>query len=116
MNFKKISEKSKDRLAQVYEIEEDYAAYGRFCGEPTCVGVWKELLGFEQKRDLNIERESEVWRCPNCGKVTSAKGLVSEQTSGFSAFDTYNSGEPADEEKDFSPVNDIKPDPNRTKR
>jgi len=116
MNFKKIAEQKEKRLNKVYSIEEDYAAYGRYCGEPTCVGVWKELLGFDQKRAMKIERESEVWRCPKCGKVTSAIGSVSEQTSGFSAFDTYSSGEPVDEKDGFKPVNEISPDPNRTKR
>jgi len=116
MNFKKIAEKSKARLDKVYSIEDDYAAYGRYCAEPTCVGVWKELLGFDKKRTLKIERDSEVWKCPKCGKVTEAVGSISEQTSGPAAFNTYNSGEPAINADDFSPVNSIKPDTKRILR
>ncbi len=116
MNFKKIAEKRERRLESIYAIDEDYAAYGRYCSEPTCVGVWKELLGFDQKRALKIERESEVWRCPKCGKITSATGSISEQTSGFSAYDTYNSLEPIDDKDNFDAVDSIKEDRNRTKR
>ena len=116
MDFKKIAQKKEERLAKVYSIDDDYAAYGRYCAESTCVGVWKELLGFEAKRALKIERESEVWKCPKCGKVTSAVGSVSEQTSGFSAYDTYSSGEPVAKGDDFEPVNKIEPDRDRTKR
>lgn len=116
MDFKKVAAKSKARLDKVYAIEDDYAAYGRYCGEPTCVGVWKELLGFDEKRALKIERQSEVWRCPKCGKITEAIGSVSEQTSGPAAYNTYNSGQPAAEEDGFEPVNSIKPDRDRTRR
>ncbi len=115
MDFKKIAAEREKRLSKVYEIEEDYSAYGRYCGEPTCVGIWKELLGFEQRRALKIERQSEVWKCPNCGKVTQANGSTAEQTSGFAAYDTFNSGEPATEE-DFKAVDSIKPDRDRKLR
>lgn len=115
MDFKKVIAESKARLDKVYSIEEDYAAYGRYCGEPTCVGTWKELLGFEQRRALKIERESEVWRCPKCGKVTQANGSTAEQTSGPAQFNTYNSGQPATDE-DFDAVNSIKPDTKRQLR
>ena len=116
MDFKKIAAEKDKRLARVYEIEEDYAAYGRYCGEPTCVGIWKELLGFEQRRALKLERQSECWKCPKCGKVTSALGSTAEQTSGFSALNTYNSLQPADDADDFSPVDSIKPDKERRLR
>lgn len=116
MDFKKIAAKREERLNSIYSIDEDYAAYGRYCAKNTCVGVWKELLGFDAKRELGIQRESEVWRCPNCKEVTSAKGSVSEQTSGFAAYDTFSSGHPVTEEDGFSPVNSIKPDKDRTKR
>jgi len=116
MDFKKIAKAREDRLDRVYAIDEDYAAYSRYCSEPTCAGVWKELLGFDQKRAMKLERDSEVWRCPKCEKVTSAVGSISEQTSGFSALDTYNSGEPINEKDNFKKVDKISPDKDRTKR
>jgi len=116
MDLKKIAKAREERLSSVYAIDDDYAAYGRYCSEPTCVGVWKELLGFEQKRAMKIERDSEVWRCPKCDKITQAVGSTSEQTSGFSAYNTYNSREPLNKKDNFKKVDKISPDKDRTKR
>ncbi len=114
-DFKKIAKKREKRLESIYSIDEDYSHYGRYCGKNTCVGVWKELLGHDQKKDLGISRESEVWRCPKCKEVTSATGSISEQTSGFSSLDNYSSG-PVSSEDGFDAVNEIKEDKDRKKR
>jgi len=105
----------KARIESIYAMEENYSAYGRFCDKDTCVGVWKELLGYDARKKLGIERTSEAWKCPNCGQVTHANGSIADQTSGFSAYDTYNNG-PAADPDDFNPVNSISPDKDRTKR
>jgi len=112
--LQKRAEERKARIESIYSMEDNYAAYGRFCSKNTCVGVWKELLGFEDRKKLNIERTSEVWRCPKCKEVTEANGSIADQTSGFSAFNTYNDG-PIANEKDFEPTK-ISPDKDRTKR
>ncbi len=116
LDFKKIAAEKQARQNRVYEIEEDYTVYGRYCNEPTCVGVWKELLGFDQKRAMKIERDSEVWRCPKCGRVTEAIGSISEQTSGPAAYNTNSSNAPIAEEDGFDAVNSIKPDKERKLR
>ncbi len=51
MDWKKFAANREKRLESIYSLEDDYTAYGRYCGKDTCVGVWKELLGFDQKRD-----------------------------------------------------------------
>jgi hypothetical protein len=102
------------RFDSIYSMEEDYAAYGRYCAKPTCVGVWKELLGYDARKKLNIDRVSEVWKCPKCEEVTNAMGSISDQTSGFSSYDTYNNG-PIEGDDDFEPTK-ISPDKDRTKR
>jgi len=113
VDFKKLAKKREDRRKSFYEIEEDYSAYGRYCSK--CAGVWKELLGYDERKKLGIERESEVWRCPNCKEVTTAKGSISEQTDGFSAYNTFTNG-PVTKDDAFSPVNKIEEDKDRTRR
>lgn len=115
IDLKKIAAKRDKRMSAIYELEDDYTAYGRYCGEKTCAGVWKILLGHDEKKKLGLEREDLTWKCPKCGKITSAIGSVSEQTSGFSAFNTYTKGPIADKDA-FKPVNKISPDKDRTKR
>ena len=114
-NFEKFAEKRKQlkenrdkRTESIYKMEEDYSAYGRFCAKNTCVGVWKELLGYEAKKKLGIERVSEVWKCPNCDQVTQAHGSTAEQ-NGFSAYNTQNVNQ------DVTPPV-IEEDKDRTKR
>lgn len=113
VDFKKLAEKREERKKEIYSIDEDYAAYGRYCSK--CAGVWKELLGYDERKKLGIERESEVWRCPNCKEVTTAMGSISEQTDGFSAYNTLTQG-PIANEKGFEPANKIEEDKDRTKR
>ena len=113
-DLKKRAAAREARLDSIYAMEENYSAYGRFCDKNTCVGVWKELLGFDERKKLGIERTSEVWRCPKCKEVTEANGSIADQTSGFGAYNTYNNGPVADE-NDFD-VPKISPDKDRTKR
>lgn len=113
-SMQKRAEKRKKRIDGLYSMEEDYTVYGRYCNKPTCVGVWKELLGFDDRKKLGIERNSEVWRCPKCGEITMANGTVADQTSGFAGVNTYNNG-PIARDTDFEPTK-ISPDKDRTKR
>jgi hypothetical protein len=113
IDFKKLAEKSKTRLSKLYEIDDDYSSYGRYCGNKGCEGVWKELLGYEAKKNLGIEKNDQVWKCPNCGQITSASGSVSEQTSGFASMNNSANGEVV--EDGLKPVK-IEKDTDRTKR
>ncbi len=116
-DWKKVAAKREKRLDSIYSIEEDYSTYGRYCGKNTCVGVFKQLLGWEDKRALGLASEVISWKCPHCDEVTTATGSVSEQTSGFSGYSTHSSSdESTEKENGFEQVNKIEEDKDRTKR
>ena len=79
----KISEKRKERVEQLYAIDEEWENYGPNC--PDHPGVRRYHVGLDEASKLGHSKTELVWKCPIDEKIYVGEGSVAEQTDGFSS-------------------------------
>lgn len=79
--MKKISAKRKERVEQLYAIDEDWTHYGPNC--PDHPGVRRLHVGMDEAEKLGHSQTDLVWKCPIDEKIYVGEGSVAEQTDGF---------------------------------